>query len=156
EAEASNGARVLADGVVFLLALDLGFRLVVLVLRRILVLDAVSVPAAVLGGVLDAGDQLGEHPGQGVDLMAAKLGPGGKARRVIGEHPLEPEHQGVANLPLGGGRASARLHLGERVVERVATGTSLAKGLPRIFVRPEERLTGPALSTEGGGGQAVR
>ena len=50
---------------------------------------------------LDRGDQLGEHPGERVDLVAAQLGARGEARRLLGQHPLEPEHQRVPHLPLG-------------------------------------------------------
>ena len=59
-------------------------------------------PFAVL--LLDRGDQLGEHPGERVHLVAAQLGAGGEVRRLLGEHALEPEHERVAHLPLGRGR----------------------------------------------------
>ena len=49
--------------------------------------------------LLDGGDQLGEHPGERIHLVAAKLGSGGEVRRLLGEHALEAEHQRVAHLP---------------------------------------------------------
>ena len=59
-------------------------------------------PVAVrrLLGALIRGDQLGEHSGQRVDLVAAQLGAGGEARRMLGDDALEAEHERVARLPL--------------------------------------------------------
>ena len=69
-----------------------------LVLRFVLLVRLV-VPVAVLA-LLGGGDQLGEHPGERVDLMAAQLGAGGEMRRLLREDAFEPEQEGVAHLPL--------------------------------------------------------
>ena len=49
---------------------------------------------------LGGGDQLGEHPRQRVDLMAAELSTRGEPGGPLAEHALEPEHQRVADLPV--------------------------------------------------------
>ena len=46
-------------------------------------------------------DQLGEHAGERIDLVAAQLGAGGEVRFLLGEHPLETEHEAVLDLPAG-------------------------------------------------------
>ncbi len=85
--------------------------LVVLVLLGLLG-DAV----AVLVGLLVERDQLGQHPGEGVDLVAAQLRAGGESWRHVREHTLEAEHEAVADLPLRRGAAVAAIDLGERIV----------------------------------------
>ena len=46
-------------------------------------------------------DQLGEHAGERVDLVAAQLGAGCEVRFVLGEHAFEPEHEAVPDFPAG-------------------------------------------------------
>ena len=58
------------------------------------------VAVAVLGRLLVGGDQLGEHPGERVHLVAAQLGAGGESRRLLGEDAVEAEHERVADAPL--------------------------------------------------------
>ena len=64
----------------------------------------VTVAVPVLGRLLRRGDQLGEHAGERVDLVAAQLGAGGEVRRLLREDALEAEQERVAHLP---GRATA-------------------------------------------------
>src|SRR5918999_350630 len=84
--------------VVLLVELDVGDRAVP---------TAVAHTVAVLvGGALGRGDQLGEHAGERVDLVAAELGARRRARGLLGEDALEAEHEPVPHLPAGGGRIS--------------------------------------------------
>ena len=103
EAVAACGARVLAGELGLLeLLVDEPEVLVLLVLRLLDELDdgAVRRPVAVLvRASLRRRDQLREHPGERVDLVAPKRRPGSGLRCLGGEHPLEPEHQPVAHLP---------------------------------------------------------
>ena len=72
--------------------LALGFQLVVVVLVLLGRLVAVQA-VAVLGVALGRGDQLGQHPREGVDLVAPELGAGCEMRRLLAEHALEPEDE---------------------------------------------------------------
>jgi len=107
----------------------------------------VRVPVAVLA-LLHGGDQLGEHAGERVDLMAAELGAGRKERWPLGEDPLESEHERVAHLPLARRLLRACLDLGERVVERAPARCSGCEDRLRIVVGPEEGLAGPCCCAE--------
>ena len=98
---------------------------------------------AVLLVALVAGDQLGEHPRERVDLVAAQLGARSKAGRMVGDDALEAEHERVANLPLGGRRLEPRFHLCEGVVERLAACMAFAEHLGGVLVLPQEGLAGP-------------
>jgi hypothetical protein len=102
------------------------------------------------------GDQLGQHAGERVDLVAAELRAGGEVRRLLGENPLETEHQAVLHLPLRRGRPLARLDLGERVVERAAAGCAGRECVRGILSLAEEGLSSPGFGSEGGGREAVR
>ena len=101
-----------------------------------------SVPVAVLvlGFILVPGDQLGEHPGERVDLVAAELGAGGEPRRPVGQHALEAEHERVVHLPLGRRGAPARVHLEERGVERPPAGMTFGEHVCGVFAGVEEGL----------------
>ena len=102
-----------------------------------------AVPAVpvLVGCTLRRGDELGEHPCEGIHLVAAELGSGGGSREVLREHALEPEHQAVANLPARGRLREAGPHLLERVVEGgAACGPGCECG-GRILVR--EGLAAP-------------
>src|SRR4029078_7115995 len=108
EAEAAHGARVVLLVELALLVLQ------VAVLRLFVVLgllDCMAVPVPVLGLLLVTRDQLGEHPGERVDLVSAELSAGSKAGRMVGQFTLETEHERVADLPGGRGRGAARPHL---------------------------------------------
>ena len=167
EAVAADGARVVLlrllgefrvldlddEGRVLVLVLDL--QLLELLHRRRLAV-AVSVP---VGGrlvvALAGGDELGQHPGERVDLVAAERGAGGGARLRLGEHALEAEQEAVANLPLRGGRGEAGVHLRDRVVERAAAGCALAERNGRILALAHERLARPRFRAESGGDYRV-
>ena len=75
---------------------------------------------------------------------------------MVGQHPLQAEHERVADLPGGGRRAPAGLHLLEGVVEGTTARAALCERLGRVFVGPEEWLARPLFSALGCGGQAVR
>jgi hypothetical protein len=75
---------------------------------------------------------------------------------VVGDHALEPQHERVVDLPPGSGRALARFHLAQRLVESTSPGTPLCEGLERILVAAEERLARPRFGANGGVGQRVR
>ena len=107
---------------------------------------AVRAPVAVqrlLGLTLVGGDQLREHPGERVHLVAAQLGARREVRRLLGQHALEAEHEREAHLPLRGRLLVAGLDLGERLVERVPAGRSGLEHLSRVLVAVEQGLTGP-------------
>ena len=137
EAVAADGARVVLLrllGKLRFLDLDDERRVLVLVLDLLLLellrrrRVAVAVPVAVrLVVALARGDELGEHPGERVDLVAAERGAGGGARLRLGEHALEAEQEAVADLPLRGRRGQAGVHLGDCVVERAAAGCALGR-----------------------------
>src|SRR5947208_13976040 len=128
-------------------------RLVVLFLLDDRLLERDTVPVRM---PLMRRDQLGQHPGERVDLVAAKLRSRGEVRRLLGEHAFEPEHQAVFDLPGGRRLPQARFDLGDRVVERSPARRSRREDLRRILSGAEERLTGPGFGSEGGGCQAVR
>jgi hypothetical protein len=108
EAEAADGARVplgrKREGQIGVALALGGPRRLELVLLFFVGFDigSVAVPVAIerLRRLLRRGDQLGQHPGERVDLVAAELGAGREARRSVGKNALEPEHQRVAPLPL--------------------------------------------------------
>ena len=85
----------------------LGLRTLPLLLRlprlggwfRILDLDSTVAPAVLRRGLL-LGNQLGQGPREGVDLMQRQLGTVSQLRRLVGEQPLEPEQQREVLAPL--------------------------------------------------------
>ena len=149
EAIAAGRPRILAgDGRLFELLLDELGILLVLELAFLDELRDAAVGRAVavlLGASLGRGDQLGEHPGERVDLMPAEGGAGGGRRTLGREHPLEAEHQAVADLPAGRRRAVARVDLLDRVAEREAPCRARRERDLRVLARVQERLAEPAL-----------
>ena len=125
EPVAARRARIVAGvagllGFLGLVVGELGV-LLVLVLRLLDELGDGAVRGAVavlLGAPLGGRDQLGQHPGERVDLVAAERGAGRGGRGLGGEDALEAEHQAVAHLPAGRRCAMAGLDLLDRVVER--------------------------------------
>jgi hypothetical protein len=155
EPEAADSPGILLGCGLAFVVLDL-LVLPLLVVFGLLVRVAVGVTVAVLGLFLVPRDQLGQHSGERVDLVAAELGAGGEPRRTVGQLPFEAEHERVADLPGGRGRSPAGLHLLERVVERATARAALRKRLGRFFVWPEEGLARPLFGALSRGGQAVR
>ena len=119
----------------------------------------VPVPVAVLlllGLALVRRDQLGQHPGERVDLVLAQLGAGGGRGRLRGEDALEPEQEAEPDLPAGRGGRAAGLDLGERLVERGTAGRAGRQHLGGVLAGVEEGLAGPVLRAERVGLQAIR
>src|SRR5574337_1194250 len=85
----------------------------------VVAVPAVAVPAVpvLFRRALGGGDELGEHAGEGVDLMAPELGAAGGVRGALRQDALESEHEAVAHLPAGGRIVLPGGDLGERVVE---------------------------------------
>ena len=162
EAIAACRARVVALelGLELLLLHEAGVEVVLGVLVELDLGDdavATAVPVPVLLGVaLRGGDELGEHPGQRIHLVAAELGSGRGSRQVLGQDPLEPEHEPVANLPAGRGLGQAGLHLLERVVERGPAGGAGRERNGGILVRGQERLAEPGFGAAGRRAQILR
>ena len=152
EAKAPLGAGVVVLGLLVLVLVVVRPRL----LGELFVLGlVVPVAVPVLLALLVLRDELGEHPGQRVDLVAAELGPRREPRRAVVDDALEPEHERVAHLPLGRRGAQARLHLGERVVERTPPGTAGRQHVGGVLVLLEEGLARPGLGAERGSRQAA-
>ena len=143
-----------------------GLLLVGLVGERLLVVLLLFLGLGVCEGVavavylllvlaLVGGDQLGQHPGERVDLVAAERRTGLEVRLGIVEHALESEHQAVADLPLRRGRAVAGLDLGEGVVKRASSRRAGCEHLGRILAVVHERLSGPRFRANGRGGEFI-
>jgi len=116
-----------------------------------------AVPVAVHGRLLlVVSDQLGQHPGERVDLVSAQLGAGCEPRRPLAEDALEAQHETEARLPGRRRRAPAGCDLRDGFVEGTAPGRSRGKRKRRVLVGPEEGLAGPCFGLKGGGGKAVR
>ena len=58
----------------------------------------------------------------------------------VGEHALQPEHQGIANLPLWARALPAGLELGDRVVERTAPCRARCEHLRGVFALVKGKL----------------
>jgi len=152
ESVAADRARILLRRQLRLLlgSLVLAADVVVLVflLDRLDVHLAVAVRVVVL---LARGDQLGEHPGERVDLVLAERGARRGARLRLGEDALEAKHQSVAHLPLRGWSFRATVHLGDRVVERAPARCAFGENALGILAVPEERLARPRFCAGSGG-----
>src|SRR4051794_41877869 len=111
EAVAADGARVVLLrllGKFRLLDLDYECRVLVFVLD-LLLLEllrrrgvAVAVPVCLVVA-LARGDELGEHPGERVDLVAAERRAGGRARAPACRHPPGPRGGAGTGPPLSAG-----------------------------------------------------
>ncbi len=112
---------------------------------------AVAVAVRLLVVLLARGDELGEHPGERVDLVLAERRARRRARLRLGEDSLEAEHQPVAHLPLRGRRLRAVVHLRECVVERATARGAFREHARGILAAPKERLARPRLGAGSGG-----
>ena len=106
--------------------------------------------AVLLRAPLGRSDQLGQHPRQRVDLVAAQGSAGGGRRRLGGEHALETEHEAVAHLPARRRRSMPRFDLLERVVQREPPRGARRERDLGILAGMEERLGEPPLGAMGG------
>ena len=77
--------------------------------------------------------------------MAAQLGAGRQDRRLVGEHPLEAEHEREAHLPLVRRALAAGVDLGQCLVEGPAPRRAGREHLGRLLAVVEERLSSPFL-----------
>ena len=116
----------------------------------------VAVPVLVLRVALVGRDQLGEHPGERVDLVLAELGPGGGRRWLHREHALEPEQEPEAHLPARRGALRPAVDLGQRLVERRPASRAGGQRFTRILAGVKEGLSGPFRRAERVGIQTIR
>ena len=148
EAIAALGARVLTLVLrrQLLVVLVLGLAQLVVLVDLLL---GLGVPVAVAVLVFECralirGDQLGEHPGERVDLMPSQLRTRRGGGRLRGEDPLEPEHQPEADLPARRRSRASRVELGERLVECECGARCLAPALGRAPLRGGGRARRPS------------
>ena len=121
------------------LGLDLG-RLVGVVLGVVFGVGGDQLDV-VLGGGLLLGHQLGQRPGEGVDLVRVQFGAVAQLRRFVGEQALEPEQQREVAAPLDRRVLGALVDLGQGGVEGPAAGGALGERLGPLAVE-QERLAG--------------
>jgi len=160
EAIATDGARICpAEARLEILLLDEAGVEVVVGLLVQLGLDDDAVAAApvpvLVRRALRFRDYPGQPAGEPVDLVPAQPRSRSRSRRVLGQDPLEPEHQPVANLPACRRLRPGGLHLRDRVVERSSPRGARSKRGDRILVGLEEGLANPALGAMGCSGQVL-
>jgi hypothetical protein len=143
EAVATRGARIGLGRRREWLELPVGLVLLVLGLELGYFLRRERAVAVALRLTLVGGDQLGQHPRQRIDLMAAQLGPRLQLRRPLAEHPFQPEHQRVADLPLRRRLGASGFDLLHCVVKGTAAGRAGREHRLWVFVRVEKRLARP-------------
>ena len=71
-----------------------------------------------------------QRAGEGVDLVRVQHRAVGQVRLVLGQHPLEPQHERVVAPPLDRGLVAAGIELRQRVIERGAAGGALRERRP--------------------------
>ena len=109
-----------------------------------------------VGGLL-LGHQLGQGPGEGIDLMRVQLGAVEQLRRFVGEQPLEPEQQREVAAPLDRRALGAGLDLGQGGVEGAAPGGAPASASgPSPSSRNGSRANSAARSISTPDGTAAR
>ena len=102
---------------------------------------AVARPGVAVEALLDVGDQRGERARERVDLVGVELGAVGEVRLLLGEQPLEAEHEREVAAPLDRRRLAALVDLGERGVQRPAPRGAGGEVL-RLLALEQERLAG--------------
>ena len=110
---------------------------------------AVAVAVRRLFRTLVRRNQLGEHARERVDLVAPQLGARGEVRFLFCEDALEPQHQPVAHLPVGRGRALSSIDLGDGVVKCAPARCAGREHSGGIFALPEEKAHPPRLRLGG-------
>ncbi len=137
------GLLVGGELLVLLLAVVIDLERLLVGLERLLVDDGRSgaVAAAAVEGDLLLGDQLGQGPGERVDLVGVELGAVAQFRRLLGQQALEAEQQREVPPPLDRGVLEPLVELGDRGVERLAAGRPRGERLRPLAVE-EERLAG--------------
>ena len=94
-------------------------------------------PAAVGAADLLLGHQLGQGPGEGVDLVRVQFGAVAQLRRFVGEEALQPEQQREVAAPLDRGVLGAVVELLQRRVERAAARGPRRQRLGPLAVEQE-------------------
>ena len=79
---------------------------------------AVADPGVAVEALLDVGDQRGERPREGVNLMGGELRAVGEMGLLLGEQALQAEHEREVAAPLDRGGLMAAVDLLEGSVER--------------------------------------
>ncbi len=160
EAVAADRARILAHEaflrLVLALVIDIDCLVLFLDFVRLELGVAVPVSVLVLRVALVGRDQLGEHPGERVDLVLAELRPGGGRRGLHREDALESEQESEANLPAGRGCFAAGVELRQSLVQRRTARCTGGQCFTRFLAGVKEGLSGPFLRAERVGIQAIR
>jgi hypothetical protein len=102
---------------------------------------AVAVPCrgAAVEPLLDVGDQRGERARERIDLMSRELGAVREVGLLLGEQPLEAEHEREVAPPLDRGRLATVVDLDQGRVEGPAAGRPRGQVL-RGLALEQERL----------------
>jgi len=109
----------------------------------------VAVSVLLLLLALRGSDQLREHPGERVDLVAAEERAGRGARLGLGEHAFKAQQEAEADLPLRRRSLPAGVDLRDRLVERASAGCPLGEHLVQVLALAKERLARPRFRAEG-------
>ena len=108
-------------------------------------------PLPAVAVALLLGEQRGQRPGEGVDLVGGEDGALGEMRLVFGQQPLEPEQQREVSAPLDRRLLVAGLDLYERGVERATARRARSKGFIEGLALVDELLTCEQLRSRDGG-----
>ena len=97
----------------------------------------VAVAALVVGDHLLLGHQLGQGPGERVDLVRVQFGAVAQLRRFVGEEALQPQQQREVAAPLDRGVLGAGVELAQRGVEGAAARRPRCQRLGPLAVEQE-------------------
>ena len=103
--------------------------------------SSAAAAAAVFGRRLLLGHQLGQGPGERVDLVRVEFGAVAQLRRLVGQQPLEAEQQREVAAPLDRGLLAPLVELLQRGVEGAAPGGAGRERLGTLAVE-QQRLAG--------------
>ena len=124
--------------------------------RRCIVVVAVAVAVAVLDrrarlGVLPVAlgvaEQGGEHAGEGVDLVRAQLEAVGQVRLVLGQDPLQAQHEREPAPPRGRRRCETGVDLEQRLVVGRAERGAGRKRHDGVVAHRDEAIASPPLDS---------